>query len=86
MNQRRKNIELGDFSSAKQINTIKPSDRLKLAKQVLLGLGVICAAVFIGYAIDPDNKALKAIFELIKVGVFPLVTLVVSFYFPKSPE
>ena len=52
----------------------------------MLGLpyvGALCVLVFAAYVIYPDNHALTNIFELIKMGVFPLVTLVVSFYFPK---
>lgn len=37
-----------------------------------------------GYTLQHDNKALAAMFELAKIGVLPLMTLVVSFYFPKS--
>lgn len=37
-----------------------------------------------GYAFNPDNKAWAEIFELIKVGALPLVTLVIGFYFPSS--
>jgi len=64
--------------------SISETDRLKLAKQILLWIGVICIGVFIGFALLPDNKALAAIFELIKIGALPLITLVVSFYFPNK--
>jgi hypothetical protein len=37
---------------------------------------------FIAYAAMPDNPAMVQIFELIKIGAFPLVTLVIAFYFP----
>lgn len=63
---------------------ISASDRLKFAKQILSWLGCICVGVFIAYPIYPDNKALSAIFELIKIGALPLITLVISFYFSKS--
>ncbi len=72
-----------EFSKDSQV-AIGEGERLKLAKQLLLGLGVICGCVFIGYGMSPDNKALAAIFELVKIGALPLVTLVVSFYFPNS--
>ena len=61
---------------------INESERLKFAKQVLGIIGFICVSVFTAYAVFPDNEALTAIFELIKIGVLPLMTLVVSFYFP----
>lgn len=59
-------------------------DRLLFAKQVLLFLAIICIGAIIAYARDPDNTALKEVFELIKIGAFPIVTLVVTFYFPNS--
>jgi len=61
-------------------------DRLRFAKQVLLGLALICSAVFIAYGLEPDNAGLGHIFELIKIGALPLVTLVISFYFPSSTK
>lgn len=65
------------------IRVIDEDDRLRFAKQVLLYVGALCVLVFAAYVIYPDNHALTNIFELKKMGVFPLVTLVVSFYFPK---
>jgi len=78
------NVDLNSvFSSDSQV-TIGEYDRLIFAKQVLFWLGIICIGVFIAYGMYPDNKALSSIFELIKIGALPLITLVVSFYFPKS--
>jgi len=34
-----------------------------------------------GYACYPDNKALAALTEIIKIGALPMATLVISFYF-----
>ncbi len=34
--------------------------------------------------IGEKNEALSQAFELVKIGALPLVTLVVSFYFPNS--
>lgn len=51
---------------------------------MLLFVGVVCVLVFAAYVIYPGNQALAAIFELIKIGLLPLITLVISFYFPKS--
>lgn len=64
--------------------SISEGDRLRLARVVLMGLAVICVGVFVAYGMYPDNRALGQIFELIKIGVLPLVTLVISFYFPNS--
>lgn len=78
------NVDLNtEFSHDSQV-TINEGDRLKFAKQVLFWLGIICIGVFVSYGYNPDNKALASIFELIKIGALPLVTLVVSFYFPNS--
>ncbi|MDT4330676.1 hypothetical protein ACQE3D_00355 [Methylomonas sp. MS20] len=49
-------------------------------------MAAICIGVFVGYASYPDNKALADIFELIKIGALPLITLIVSFYFPNSAK
>lgn len=62
--------------------SISGLERLRFAKQALCVLMLICVSVFIAYAAFPDNTALIAIFELLKIGILPLVTLVVSFYFP----
>ncbi|MDD9815058.1 MAG: hypothetical protein OXU31_03615, partial [Gammaproteobacteria bacterium] len=74
------------FDAGKKFNqgavSLSAQDRLRFAKQALCVLALICIGVFIGYARFPDNSALIAIFELVKIGVLPLVTLVVSFYFP----
>lgn len=67
------------------INQVNESDRLRLARQILLFLLLLCAAVFTAYFLQPDNKAIINIFELVKIGVFLLVTLVISFYFPNMP-
>ena len=66
------------------LRAINEGDRLRFAKQVLLFVGVVCVLVFAAYAFRPENKALSSIFELIKIGLLPLVTLVITFYFPKA--
>jgi len=63
---------------------IDEGDRLKFARQILFFLAIICGGIFVAYARYPDNTALAAIFELIKIGALPLVTLVISFYFPST--
>lgn len=62
------------------------TDRLKLARQLLLSLGVLTVGFFTWYAMAPENTALQAIFELFKIGVLPLVTLIVSFYFSRTDQ
>ena len=61
-------------------------ERLRFAKQVMLVLGIICVFVFASYAYSPQNEALGHIFELVKISVPPLLTLVVSFYFPNRRD
>jgi hypothetical protein len=58
--------------------------RLRFAKQVLLFLFMLCMTVIIGYGIEPQNEAWEKMFELVKIGALPLVTLVIGFYFPSS--
>ena len=78
------NIDLNAVFSQDSQVSIDESDRLKFAKQVLFWLGFICIGVFIGFGIFPENNALASIFELVKIGALPLITLVISFYFPNS--
>ncbi|MTV37363.1 hypothetical protein [Duganella radicis] len=61
-------------------------DRLLLTKQILLSLALLASSAMIGYACYPDNSALVQIFELVKIGLFPLVTLVISFYFTSGTK
>lgn len=60
---------------------LNESDRLRFARQVVLGLAIISSAVMAGYACYPDNTALAALTEIIKIGALPMATLVISFYF-----
>jgi hypothetical protein len=57
--------------------------RLELAKGILWVLAIIAAGVMVAHGRWPDNKGVADTFELIKIGALPLVTLVISFYFPK---
>ena len=66
--------------------SVSETDRLLFAKEILLGLAVLSSCAIVGYACYPDNRALAQIFELIKIGVFPLVTLVISFYFTNGSK
>ena len=49
----------------KDVRGIDEGDRLRFAKQVLLFVGVVWVLV----------QALASIFELIKIGLLPLITL-----------
>ena len=66
------------------LRVIHEGDRLRFAKQVLLFVGVVCVMVFAAYVVYPNNQALASIFELIKIGFLPLITLVISFTFPRA--
>ena len=72
-----------EFTSDSSV-TIDEGDRLRFAKQVLLWIGCTCVGVFALYSLFPTNEALYSIFELIKIGALPLITLVISFYFPNT--
>lgn len=71
------------FEQSSQVN-ITEGDRLQLARQILLCLFLMSIGVFGAYMAFPENPATTEIFELIKIGALPVVTLVVSFYFPNS--
>ena len=66
--------------------SIPETDRLKLARQLLFSLGALTVGFFAWYGMAPENPALQAIFELFKIGVLPLVTLIVSFYFSRTDQ
>ncbi|HEJ8071688.1 TPA: hypothetical protein SMI41_004909, partial [Serratia marcescens] len=51
---------------------------------VLCGIFAVSVGVFAAHAYWDKNEALGQTFELVKIGALPLVTLVVSFYFPTS--
>jgi len=51
---------------------------LKFAHQILVCLGLIFAGVMVGYGINPENPALQAMFDLMKIGALPIVTLLIS--------
>lgn len=75
-----------DLDSAREwrmmFREISPVARLTFAKQLLCGLGLISIGVMVAYGLFPQNDALKAMFELVKIGMLPIVTLTASYYFP----
>ncbi|MBB3118402.1 hypothetical protein [Pseudoduganella violacea] len=73
--------ELGGRGDVSRINA---ATRLRFARQILLCLFLLCILVFSAYWLQPESPAAAAVFELVKVGVLPLVTLVIGFYFPSS--
>lgn len=58
--------------------------RLKLAGRILLGIAIIGIGAGSFYGMFPENVAATNIFELVKIGLLPLATLVVSFYFSRE--
>ncbi len=74
----------GGIFSGGLIVEVSGSDRLRFAKQILFGLALICTGIIAGYACHPDNRALAQLSELVKIGALPIVTLVISFYFPNG--
>ena len=81
-----KDVNIDNFFEKDSKVEIDENERLKFAKQILFGLAIICAGVFISYAFWPENKALTNMFELIKIGALPLITLVITFYFPNMKK
>lgn len=70
----------GESASVK----IDEGDRLKFGKSILIGLFIISLFVIFAYMKWPDDKATGEVFEFLKIGVLPLVALVISFYFPSK--
>lgn len=65
---------------------LSEEDRLRFARQILFFLFLFCLLVVGVYLLEPDNKAAPSVFELVKIGVLPLVTLVIGFYFPNNSK
>ncbi|WP_437616647.1 hypothetical protein [Erwinia sp. V71] len=64
--------------------TLNETDRLLLAKQVLFFIFLFSMAIVVFAAFFPENDLIRQMVDLIKIGVLPLITLIVSFYFPQS--
>jgi hypothetical protein len=77
-------VDLAKVFSKPDGVSINEGERLRFARQVLFWLAMICIGVFIAHGYDSKNEGINQIFELVKIGALPLVTLVVSFYFPNS--
>ena len=78
------NVDTAFSSNENGVNILDESSRLDFAKNILLCIFILIVAVFLAYSLYPENKALTQIYELIKIGALPLITLVISFYFPSS--
>jgi hypothetical protein len=64
--------------------TINATDRLLFAKQVLFFIFAYSLIIVLLAAFFPDNDLIKQMIDLIKIGVLPLITLIISFYFPQN--
>lgn len=64
--------------------TLKETDRLLFAKQVLFFIFLFSIIIVGLAALSPTNELIIQMVDLVKIGVLPLVTLIVSFYFPQS--
>lgn len=64
--------------------SLKESDRLLFAKQVLFFIFLFSTLIVILAAFFPDNKLIDQMVDIIKIGALPLITLIISFYFPQS--
>lgn len=79
-----RDVDLSTVFSSSEGVTINEGERLNFAKQILAVLAFICVCVFIARGYAPENEGVSQVFELVKIGALPLVTLVISFYFPNS--
>ena len=68
----------------KEILVFDEMERLRLARQELCGIFVISVGVFNAHAYWDQSEPIRQVFELLKIGALPLVTLVISFYFPNT--
>lgn len=68
----------------KEILVFDEMERLRLARQELCGIFVISVGVFTAHAYWDQSGPSRQVFELLKIGALPLVTLVISFYFPNT--
>lgn len=62
------------------------SERMRFGRQVLTWIGLFVVGICGIYIWQPNNEAAQAIFEMIKIGALPLVTLIVTFYFPTRSD
>lgn len=65
---------------------VDEGDRLKFARQVLCVLCILIVAVFGGHAYWSESEAITQIFEFVKIGALPLITLIITFYFPNNSQ
>ncbi|GEM_PF-549396 len=86
INARAGDININDAMTPGTIYVVAENDRLKFARQVLTVLCSMIVAVFCAYAYWEKNEAIKQIFEFVKIGALPLITLIISFYFPNSVQ
>lgn len=77
-------IDLDDELTPPDSITLNEADRLQFAKQMLFWLFIFCCLIVVLAAFQPENKLIESLVDLIKIGVLPLITLIVSFYFPQS--
>ena len=72
------------FPRADRRASFGEADRLRFAKQVLVWLALMCSGIITAYGCFPQNAALAQAFELVKIGALPVLTLLLSFYFPST--
>ena len=80
------NVSLDSVFKQDSSVELSASDRLAFAKNLLAAIGCVCCAVFIAHGLWPDNTGVTEVFEIIKIGALPLITLIVTFYFPNSAK
>lgn len=72
-----------EFNVLKQINNINgvitEVDRLKAAKQILLGIAILYICTLVSYILLPTRG--NDLLEISKMVFPPLATLIIAFYF-----
>jgi hypothetical protein len=75
---------------ASGVSEVTGQDLLRFARHILLCLLLLSITVMLMYYFSDrsgvNEVAAKEIFEVIKIGVLPLVSLVIGFYFRKSDK
>jgi len=77
-------LTAGRVQGGRFVDKIDENKRLRFAERLLVGIAGISIFVFIAYGRYPENGALQQIFELVKIGLLPLATLIISFYFART--
>lgn len=83
-------INIAERGDAKGVSEVTGQDLLRFARHILICLLVLSFTVMLMYYFSDrqgtNEVAAKEIFEVVKIGVLPLVSLVIGFYFRKTEK